>query len=331
MNTDDNNGILYCGMKKILFSAIILLFMLRLFTLDCGCVSAIAKEQFISEGVYINDGAKIYNQVLLDNYYRRVFAGNPAFIRTIAYTIEGDPIITDYEYDGRIFTVKIDISRDMFSGTERRKNFITETYKYLVPLDRARIGRGILRPCFLSNDANIYKDAEEGGITLIDRLHGIPSPSRGVAPSGIEKGYPAATYPAATYSRDKILLPNGNEAIMDESQILLFVDGTIITNYEVIIRNDRALVPVRFIAEHLGASVEWDGKSHTVTLSDSISKIVLTIDKTSALVNNKETVLDHPAILYKNLAYAPLRLVAENLNATVYYEPRQPPEYAYYL
>ena len=117
---------------------------------------------------------------------------------------------------------------------------------------------------------------------------------------------------------------------MGESQILLFVDGTIITDYEIIIRNNRALVPVRFITEQLGASVEWNGKDQTVTLSDSFNKIVLTIDKTSALINNKETVLDHPAILYKNLTYVPLRFVAENLNAAVHYEPPQPPEYAYY-
>ncbi|MDR1539523.1 MAG: DUF4362 domain-containing protein [Clostridiales bacterium] len=55
-------------------------------------------EQAVLENVYVNvQGAEIYNQNMVDVFYESVFAGNAAFMRAISYTVEGDPIITDYE------------------------------------------------------------------------------------------------------------------------------------------------------------------------------------------------------------------------------------------
>ncbi len=142
--------------------------------------------------------------------------------------------------------------------------------------------------------------------------------------SYVEKGNPTATY------ADRIILPNGNEVDLNEYSTLLFLNGTIITDYEIIIRSDKALVPVRLIAQELGASVDWNGSNRLVNITKSQNEIVLTIDSNVASVNGIEIDLDYPAIIYKDLTYVPLRFVAENLDATVHYSPRISPEFTYY-
>jgi hypothetical protein len=87
-----------------------------------------------AEGVYVNvQGAEIYNQAAVDIFYENALAGIPAFMRVINYTVEGDPIISDYEYNGKVFTVTTDSSRDKFGGSGNEKSII-QTYKYLIRL-----------------------------------------------------------------------------------------------------------------------------------------------------------------------------------------------------
>lgn len=92
-----------------------------------------SKEQAIADGVYVNiHGSEIYNQELVDIFYAGVSTGSAAFMRVMQYTIEGDAIITDYQYDGEIFTVNHDSTRDKYMGADGRV-ISTTTYKYLVP------------------------------------------------------------------------------------------------------------------------------------------------------------------------------------------------------
>jgi hypothetical protein len=139
-----------------------------------------SKEQAIADGVYVNiHGAEIYNQALVDTFYAGALHEITAFMRTMEYTVEGDPIITDYHYDGTIFTVMTDISRDKFKGVESEDIF-TNTYKYLVPYNHSR-PQGRLLSCYLSNEENIITGAGTGTTTLIDGLGRIRSPSDDVS------------------------------------------------------------------------------------------------------------------------------------------------------
>jgi hypothetical protein len=138
------------------------------------------KEQAVADGVYVNiHGAEIVNQALVDTFYRGALHGIAAFMRTMEYTVEGDPIITDFQYDGAIFTVTTDISRDKFKGIES-EDIYTVTYKYLIPYDHSR-PFGSLLSCYLSNEENIFKSTiVNGESALIDGLGRIPSPSNDV-------------------------------------------------------------------------------------------------------------------------------------------------------
>jgi hypothetical protein len=131
------------------------------------------KDDAIADGIYVNiHGSEVYNQKLVDVFYESALAGTAAYMRTMEYTVEGDPIIADYQYDGEIFTVITDTSRDKFGAQE----ISTAIYRYLVPLDRSRPA-GTLRSYFLSNEQNIYNETADGGATLKDGLCRIPSPS----------------------------------------------------------------------------------------------------------------------------------------------------------
>ncbi len=84
-----------------------------------------------------------------------------------------------------------------------------------------------------------------------------------------------------------------------------------------VIRNSRTMLPVRFVAEALGATVGWDGATSTVTVTTDTAKLEIRIGASTAKVNGAEVTLDSPAFIEKSRTYLPVRFVAENLGATV--------------
>lgn len=84
-----------------------------------------------------------------------------------------------------------------------------------------------------------------------------------------------------------------------------------------VIRNSRTMLPVRFVAENLGATVGWDDATSTVTVSSNVATLEIVIGKATAKVNGKEIALDSPAFIENSRTYLPVRFVAENLGAAV--------------
>ena len=84
-----------------------------------------------------------------------------------------------------------------------------------------------------------------------------------------------------------------------------------------IIRNDRTMLPARFVAENLGADVKWDNDERKVTITKGDTTIIITIDSQTALVNGAAIVLDSPAFIENDRTYTPLRFIAEKLGASV--------------
>ena len=80
---------------------------------------------------------------------------------------------------------------------------------------------------------------------------------------------------------------------------------------------DRTMLPARFVAEKLGATVEWNGEKQEVTVKSDDVTIVITIGAKTALVNDKEVELDSPAFIENDRTYTPIRFISESLGATV--------------
>lgn len=109
-----------------------------------------------------------------------------------------------------------------------------------------------------------------------------------------------------------------NEIILTIGQKEAVVFGKTKTNdVAPIIRNDRTMLPARFVAEELGAKVSWNETERKVTIKKTDVEIILTIDSDIALVNGEEHKLDSPAFIENDRTYTSVRFIAENLGASV--------------
>lgn len=86
---------------------------------------------------------------------------------------------------------------------------------------------------------------------------------------------------------------------------------------EPIISQERTLVPLRAIFEALGARVEWDESTRTVTGILNSKVIKLQINNKTATINGVETELDVPATIVNGSTLVPVRFIAESLGSKV--------------
>jgi len=84
-----------------------------------------------------------------------------------------------------------------------------------------------------------------------------------------------------------------------------------------VIHDGRTLVPLRGIFEALGAEVQWDGATRTVTAVRDGTTVVLTIGAKTAHKNGAPVTLDVPAKIVSGRTLVPLRFVSESLGAGV--------------
>lgn len=88
----------------------------------------------------------------------------------------------------------------------------------------------------------------------------------------------------------------------------------------VINSDDRTLVPVRFVAEALGAQVNWNADDQTVTIIKDGKTVVMTIGQKDYSLDGKAMTMDTaPVINSDNRTMVPVRFVAEALGASVDY------------
>lgn len=80
---------------------------------------------------------------------------------------------------------------------------------------------------------------------------------------------------------------------------------------------DRTMLPARFVAEKLGATVEWDAEKQEVTVKKDDITIVITIGSVDAKINGEDVKLDSEAFIENDRTYTPIRFIAEALGAKV--------------
>ncbi len=116
--------------------------------------------------------------------------------------------------------------------------------------------------------------------------------------------------PAATVYEKTISLQIGKNSVISNNE-------EITTDVAPIIRNDRTMVPVRVISETLGAKVDWNDDTRTVTIVKDGTTITLTIDSATAYINSVEKTLDSAAIIENGRTYVPVRFISEAFGAKV--------------
>jgi len=81
--------------------------------------------------------------------------------------------------------------------------------------------------------------------------------------------------------------------------------------------NNRTMLPIRIIAENLGADVFWNADTRTVDIVKGDTTILITIDSATAYVNGEAVPLDVTAFIEHDRTYLPVRFISENLGAEV--------------
>ncbi len=79
----------------------------------------------------------------------------------------------------------------------------------------------------------------------------------------------------------------------------------------------RTLVPVRYLADALGATTNWDASTQTVTVTTAVYNISMVIGSTTLTVNGQAQTMDVAPVINDGRTYLPARYVAETLGYNV--------------
>ena len=117
-------------------------------------------------------------------------------------------------------------------------------------------------------------------------------------------------------------------AVMMLATVAFAADITVTLNGEVLdfadqpatIVEGRTLVPLRAIFEALGATVEWDSVTRTVTSEMAGTKIELTVGSDTLYKNDEPVTLDVPAQIINSRTMVPARAIAEAYGVDVQWD-----------
>ncbi len=108
-----------------------------------------------------------------------------------------------------------------------------------------------------------------------------------------------------------VLKVGSKDAFVDGKKKLLDVAPYIDSN------SDRTLVPLRFISEAFGATVDWDPLASSITINLNSKHMVLQIGNEQVLVDGAFQKLDQPPVIKGGRTMVPIRFISEALGAKV--------------
>jgi hypothetical protein len=120
-----------------------------------------------------------------------------------------------------------------------------------------------------------------------------------------------------------LTLATGDVAFASDRKITIFVDEKPVqTDVDPYLKNQRTMVPIRFVSEALGAEVSWNALTNGVTIKSSKTTIRMTIGLLKGYLQKvglaeQESTYDMPPETKNGRTFVPLRFVSENLGATV--------------
>jgi len=112
-----------------------------------------------------------------------------------------------------------------------------------------------------------------------------------------------------TYARPPVQLEGEIAVYVDDQRLDLDIYPALMSG--------RLLVPFRSVAEALGAKVNWDKSTRTVTATLNDTEVKFMVDAPFAQVNGKEVELEVPSILLGGRTLIPFRFFAESFGSTV--------------
>lgn len=109
--------------------------------------------------------------------------------------------------------------------------------------------------------------------------------------------------------------------ILTIGQVIYQLNGEYLVNdVAPVIKGERTMLPIRLVAETLGAAVTWNETEQAVAITKDGLEIVIYIGQPFATVNGEPVELDAPAFIESSRTFLPIRFIAENLGAEVIWD-----------
>ena len=124
------------------------------------------------------------------------------------------------------------------------------------------------------------------------------------------------------YSADGRKLGESLAGVVAEDKITIIYNGTeLIGDVPASIIDGRTMVPLRLIFDAMGASVDWEADTRTITSVLGDTTVVMQVGNKIMSKNNENKELDVPPIIVDSRTLVPVRAVAEAFGAQVGWEP----------
>lgn len=108
------------------------------------------------------------------------------------------------------------------------------------------------------------------------------------------------------------------------NMIAVYLDGAVLLMDTLPqVKEQRTMVPIRAVAEALGADVEWNGEANRVTLTRAGKTVVMVLGSTVAMVDGKPVKMDVAPYAEQNRTYIPVRYVSEFFGQTVSWDQEE--------
>ncbi|MDO5397362.1 MAG: stalk domain-containing protein [bacterium] len=146
-----------------------------------------------------------------------------------------------------------------------------------------------------------YTTQPDANIKLVANKYTAPAFDASKLPAAGERK-PSASKPSTPASNAISVKLNGTALSFDVAPQII---------------NDRTMVPMRKIFESLGATVEWDQDTKTVTSTKGDKTITMTIDNPEMKVNDSSVTLDSAPTIVDDRTLVPVRAIAEAFGSTV--------------
>lgn len=133
-----------------------------------------------------------------------------------------------------------------------------------------------------------------------------------------EEYTPISLTPEQLLNQSIILQLNNHAAVVGGSVTAIYPGEKEVCAY--LSEDERTMVPVRFVAERLGAIVEWENTTRTVIITLNGRTVRMPIGSKIYSINGQAREMDTSAIILHDRTMVPIRFVAEALGYQVEYD-----------
>lgn len=177
-----------------------------------------------------------------------------------------------------------------------------------------------------AHDLNGFAVPKSGAtVVMFDKIMGTDKIGqyleRGLSPRQIKAAYEPDLQRFMKERKQYLIYGDGGVSLPDQNEdgIKIVVNGSLVPfdSAPYIDEHDRTMVPLRAIAEALGAEVGWNGQTRVVTIRKDGRESLFTIDSNTAFFSGARITMDTCPVIRNDRTMLPVRYVAESLGAEV--------------